>query len=99
MLCYFEARDGLRASAVWVGSESLEFGLALNETKEAPTLSGRRFTSSWFPRLKWLPLLDKARTALLAPSDEVKVQMGLAGRIFTELGEPQQTESPGIPSS
>jgi hypothetical protein len=25
----------------------------------------------------WLPLLDKARTALLAPSDEVKVQMDL----------------------
>jgi hypothetical protein len=25
----------------------------------------------------WLPLLDKARTALLAPSDEVKVQMEL----------------------
>ena len=32
------------------------------------------------------PLLDKARTALLAPSDEVKVQMELLSQLPNHLG-------------
>ncbi len=53
-------------------------GLVLGpQDDEGRNATGRETRGGFAAGAEWLPLLDKARTALLVPGDEVRVQMEL----------------------